>query len=240
MLIKAAINGARTRAECPSLPVTPAEQAVATVEAVAAGAGAIHVHVRSPDERESLAAADFARSLQAIRSAAPGVLVGVSTAAWIEPDCDARLRAVASWVVLPDFASLNFDEAGAVPLAELLLSRGVGVEAGLCDSRAAEVFVTSRLAERCLRVLLEPDEQDAAGALQTVAQIEAVLDRAGLTLPRLLHGTGTTVWRLIDEAAARGYDTRVGFEDTLTLPDGSAAPNNAVLVAEARRRVIGV
>jgi uncharacterized protein (DUF849 family) len=139
--------------------------------------------------------------------------------------------------VLPDFASVNFDEDGAVPLAELLLARGVGVEAGLCDARAAELFAASRLAGRCLRVLLEPGEPDAAAALATVVAMEAVLDGAGITLPRLLHGAGPSVWRLIDEAAARGYDTRVGFEDTLALPDGSLASNNAVLVAEARRRM---
>jgi uncharacterized protein (DUF849 family) len=40
-------------------------------------------------------------------------------------------------------------------------------------------------------------------------------------------------WGLIAEAAARGYGTRVGFEDTLTLPDGSMAESNAV--QEARR-----
>ena len=101
----------------------------------------------------------------------------------------------------------------------------------------AALFAASRLAGLCLRVLLEPGEQDAAAALQTVAGVEAVLARAGITLPRLLHGAGQTVWRLIDEAAARGHDTRLGFEDTLALPDGSLAPSNAVLVAEARRRV---
>src|SRR5262245_26455118 len=185
MLLKAAINGARTRAECPSLPVSPEQQAGAAAESVAAGAGAIHVHVRGADERESLAAADAALALQVIRSAIPGVPVGVSTAAWIEPDAVARLRAVAAWSVLPDFASVNFDEDGAAPLAEMLLARGVGVEAGLCDVRAAELFAASGLAGRCLRVLLEPDEQDAAAALETVARIEAVLDRAGITLPRL-------------------------------------------------------
>jgi uncharacterized protein (DUF849 family) len=40
---------------------------------------------------------------------------------------------------------------------------------------------------------------------------------------------------MIAEAAARGYDTRIGFEDTLTLPDGSMAASNAVLVTLARR-----
>jgi nicotinamidase-related amidase len=43
------------------------------------------------------------------------------------------------------------------------------------------------------------------------------------------------VWRLIDEAAVRGYDTRVGFEDTLTLPgEGLMAdvdlPSNTALI----------
>jgi uncharacterized protein (DUF849 family) len=36
----------------------------------------------------------------------------------------------------------------------------------------------------------------------------------------------------IDEAAKRGYDTRVGFEDILTLPGGKSARNNGALVAE--------
>jgi uncharacterized protein (DUF849 family) len=235
MLLKAAINGARTPVECPALPVTPAQQAAA--EAVAAGAGAIHVHVRSADGRESLAAADLSLALVAIRAAIPEVPVGVSTAAWIEPDPAARLRAVAAWSVLPDFASVNFDEDGAGELAELLLTRGVGVEAGLGDARAAEWFVAHSRARSCLRVLLEPHEQDVPAALGTVAQMEALLDRAGITLLRLLHGAGASVWPLIDEAAVRGYDTRVGFEDTLTLPDGSLAPSNGALVAEARRRV---
>jgi uncharacterized protein (DUF849 family) len=86
-------------------------------------------------------------------------------------------------------------------------------------------------------VLLEPGEQDAAALLPTIVGMEAVLNGADITLPRLLHGTRRSVWRLIDETAACGYDTRVGFEDTLALPDGSLAPTNAVLVAEARRRV---
>ncbi|HEX4573492.1 MAG TPA: 3-keto-5-aminohexanoate cleavage protein [Gemmatimonadales bacterium] len=102
---------------------------------------------------------------------------------------------------------------------------------------AAERLVDSGLGAQCLRVLLEPSEPDAAAALETVVQLEAVLDRAGVRSPRLLHGTDETTWRLIAEAATRGYDTRVGLEDTLTLPDGRPTPGNAALVAEARRCV---
>ena len=41
-------------------------------------------------------------------------------------------------------------------------------------------------------------------------------------------------------AARRNYETRTGFEDTMTLPDGSRAENNAALVAAAVRIVAQV
>ena len=119
----------------------------------------------------------------------------------------------------------------------MMRTRGVGVEAGLANTRGAEVLVDSGLAARCLRVMFEPQEGDVDTALGMLAQLEARLDGAGIRLPRLLHGVGPTAWPLIDAAIARGYDTRVGFEDTLTLPDGTTAPGNAALVAAARGRI---
>jgi len=139
--------------------------------------------------------------------------------------------------VLPDYASVNFHEDGATALAGLLLSRGVAIEAGLASPPAAEPFAASGRAGGGLRVLLEPQEGGSRAALERVAGVETVLDDAGVMVKRLLHGTDGTTWPLIDDAAARGYDTRVGFEDTLTLPDGARAPSNAVLVAEACRRI---
>jgi uncharacterized protein (DUF849 family) len=41
---------------------------------------------------------------------------------------------------------------------------------------------------------------------------------------------------LIDVAAQRGYDTRIGLEDVLILPDGRQAKGNGELVAEATKR----
>lgn len=234
MLVKAAINGGRMPAEHPAIPVTPAQQAAEAAAAVQAGAGAIHVHVRGPDGRESLAPEDLARALDAICAACPGTPVGVSTGAWIVPDPGHRLALVGAWEVLPDFASVNLHEEGALQLARLLLDRGVGVEAGVWTTRDAQLLVGSGLAGECLRVLIEPAQQpgDASGEL---ASIEAVLDR--VHLPRLLHGYESSAWEFVRLAAERGYDTRIGFEDTLALPDGSPAASNAALVAAARRIV---
>ena len=238
ILIKAAINGGRSKREHPSVPVTPDEQAAAVTECLAAGASAIHLHVRSTSGDESLSAVDVAHTLRAVRIAAPGVRVGVSTGKWIVPDPSLRLKAIAGWTELPDFTSVNFNEEGAGEIARLLISRGVGIEAGLCDAGAAAKLLNSTLAERCMRILLEPQEQQLEMALGVVKEIESSLDRAGIQLPRLLHGTEATAWGVIREAIKRGYDTRIGFEDTLLLPDGAVAANNAVLLSEAKRLVM--
>jgi uncharacterized protein (DUF849 family) len=245
MLLQAAINGARPSAEHPALPVHPGELAAAALGCVAAGAGAVHFHVRGPDGRESLEASDVAGAVTAVRSACRRAPVGISTGAWIEPDPDRRLALVRRWHVLPDFASVNFHESGATELAEELLELGVGVEAGLADMTGAKSLARAGLENRCLRILLEPQEQELGAALETVAAMERMLQRpaggaspADAT-PRLLHGTEATAWSLLSESARRGHDLRIGLEDTLRLPTGELARNNAELIEAARAWISG-
>lgn len=230
-MVQAALNGPRTRAEHPAIPITAAEQATEARASVAAGAGAIHVHVRDEDGNESLAAADVAATVDAIRATCPGIPIGVGTGAWIIPDVRRRLTVIRTWRTLPDFASVNLHEVGASHVIELLLERGVAVEAGIWNAPAAASLVRSGLADRCLRILLEPAEASCS-ARANLLQMEDVLD--GLTPPRLLHGLGHCAWHLVELAAKRRYDTRIGFEDTLRLPDGSLAAGNAELVRAAR------
>lgn len=237
MLIECALNGGRTRAEHPGVPCTAEELADSAREALAAGAGAVHFHVRGRDGRESLEADDVARAVEVVRGAIPATPFGVSTGAWIVPEVKARYEKVAAWKVLPPFASINFNEEGGVALAELLLSRGVGIEAGVGSPGAVEAFVASGLASRCLRVMFEPEQQEVRAALDGVERLEKMLDLGSVKIPRLLHGLNRSAWELIDAALKRGYDTRIGFEDVLTLPDGSRAPSNAALVAEVMQRL---
>ena len=233
MLIKAALNGSRTRAEHPAIPVTPKQQAIEAKAALEAGAGAIHVHIYGSDGQESLKANDLSKSLEAIRAACPGVPIGVSTAAWIVPSLEQRLSLINTWEVLPDFASVNIHEEGAIQVAMALINKGVAVEAGVWNKDAAALLLESQLASKCLRVLIELLEQDVVEALAHLEKIEPILDNLQTKLPRLLHGENVIAWDLVRVAAARGYDTRIGFEDVLTLPDGSYAESNAVLVATA-------
>ena len=233
--LQAALNGARRREDYPTIPWTSDALAQSAAEAVAAGAAAIHVHVRDARGSESLEPADVARTVQALRSAVPGVPIGVSTGAWIVPNTERRHQLVASWTELPDYASVNFDEPGSELLASLLVARGIGIEAGAANTNAAARLARSGLAPGCLRVLLEPMVPDLDDAVRLLQDVETMLDQAAITIPRLLHGIDGTAWPMIGEAARRGLQTRIGFEDTVTLPDGSPAPSNAALVAAARR-----
>ena len=45
---------------------------------------------------------------------------------------------------MPDFAGVNFHELGAVRIARLLLDKGVGVEAGIWNVKAANIFRISK------------------------------------------------------------------------------------------------
>ncbi|HEX8086047.1 MAG TPA: 3-keto-5-aminohexanoate cleavage protein [Solirubrobacteraceae bacterium] len=227
MLLQACLNGARSRDEHPALPVT-AEQLAADARAcVAVGAGAIHLHPRDADGRESLGAAVVDPVVAQVREAC-GVPIGVATGAWVEPDPERRARLVAAWRE-PAFASVNLSEGGAAAVMRALLDAGIGVEAGVWSPEDAERLAATGLADRVLRVLVEVME----GGPEEAGAIEAALDELGIPARRLVHGEEAACWPVLRHARANGRDTRIGLEDTLVLPDGSPAPGNEALVRAA-------
>lgn len=232
MIVKACLNGTRTRADHPRCPVTPEELAAEGLSAVNAGAAALHVHPRDRQGNETLDGRFVGAALVAIRDCF-AVPIGVTTGAWFLPDPQDRLRSIERWDELPDFASVNFHEPGARDIALALLDRGVGVEAGIWHAHAAIELARSGLGPRCLRVLLEPMGQTRAEVTATVAEIERDLADTAPGVPRLLHGFDAMAWPVLRLAAEQGYDMRIGLEDTLRLPDGSDAEGNASLVEAA-------
>jgi uncharacterized protein (DUF849 family) len=228
--LKACINGARTPDQNPNLPVSPDQLAAEAVAAHRAGAKAVHLHPKTPDGADSLRPDIVDEAVTAIRHTAPGLPLGLTTGLWALPDPGERYRAVEAWTELPDFASVNWHEPGAESLADLLLSRGIGVEAGIFHAEAAASWAGSEIAPHCLRVMVElgPDG-DVATADDLLGEVLA----AGSPAPVLLHGMDESCWPLLEHAVARGVQARIGMEDTLLLPDGSAAPGNAALVSAA-------
>ena len=233
MLIKACLNGSRRAGDHAALPVTAAELAADARRAVAAGAGALHVHPRAHDGSESLSGEACNAAGRAIREACPGVPLGFSTAAWIEADPSRRLELISSWVERPDFVSVNFADPDVVKLCELLLRIGIGIEAGVWTVADAEALADSAYASHVVRVLVEPQDPHARDAEATAAAISGALDRADVDAPRVYHGYGVATWRVIELGLDGGWDVRVGLEDTLELADGTLASGNAELVAAA-------
>jgi uncharacterized protein (DUF849 family) len=228
-VLKACLNGGLHRDQHPAVPITSAELAADAARCRDAGAAAVHAHPRDDDGRETLGAAAIAAAVTAVREACPGLPVGVSTGEWIEPDPAVRVAAIRSWTVLPDFASVNAHEKGAETVATILHERGVGVEAGLWRPRAVTTYRSWRVP--CLRLLLETMERDPAAAIANAHQMLAMLPPGHP--PVLLHAEGPATWAVLAEAVAQTLDTRVGLEDTQTLPEGSPAPGNAALVRAA-------
>ena len=143
MLIKAAINGGRTRNDHAAVPVSPAELAADVVECLKAGAGAIHLHVRSisadHSEKESLDAEDVEPTVRTVLAVAPKEQVGISTGAWILSH-PARLEAAKNWAILPGFASVNFGEEGATELANCCFHEAWGSKQGYATQTPRRFF----------------------------------------------------------------------------------------------------
>src|SRR5262245_13284046 len=105
MLIKACLNGSRAAGMHPRLPLSPEELAREARGAVDAGAGALHVHPRDAQGRQTLAAPECGAAIAALRASCPGIPVGLTTAAWIVEDEQERLTCIREWHILPDFVS---------------------------------------------------------------------------------------------------------------------------------------
>jgi uncharacterized protein (DUF849 family) len=225
MAVKACLNGARTRAEHPAVPLTPAELAADAKAVRNAGAFAVHVHPRAPDGEQTLAAKACDAAVAAIRAAVRNLPVGVSTAEAIDPDPFARAAAFKSWRQPPDFVSVNLSELGWGGIMRAARHAGIAVEAGLESPADAEELARSPFAHQVVRVLVEVDGGEP--------EARAIAELIPHGIPQLWHGYGGRTWEVIAAAAVAGVDVRVGLEDVLVLPDGRIAADNAELVAAA-------
>lgn len=237
MLIQACLNGGTTRAEHPSVPLTPAELADEARAAQRAGAQALHLHPRDGAGEQTLEADHVLAAVAAVR-AATGLPVGVTTGIWaVGGDVARRMSLVAGWpgADRPDYASINVNEPGTEALADLLTGAGIEIEAGVWTATEARQLTATRFGRRAIRVLIEPVDLTPADAVASAAACAAELARGGITAPQVHHGYGLATYEVIKAAVAMGHDFRIGLEDTTVLPDGAIAAGNGDLVAAAVR-----
>jgi uncharacterized protein (DUF849 family) len=232
IFLQAALNGDRIHPAAPRSPAAIAEAARAVVDA---GAQSVHVHAFDDAGRETLEGAACAKVLRTIRALCPETPISLTTSAAIVGDPEERFSLVEAWEEMPDLVTANQGEPGIAELCELLLSRGVGIEAGLLSTEDAQSFVRSGLADRCRRVLIEPLDADPDAAVEHATTMEDIVVSSGITLEQVHHGYGIACWAVNRRGLERGHGIRTGLEDITLLPDGTQARDNADLVAAAVR-----
>ena len=240
VMLQVTPNGPLGKDVHPRMPVSESELLADLRACFLAGATGVHLHVRDRTGAETFEPAVVNQTCSRVRDlgaeVGAEVEVGMTTGEWIVPDLVERVAMIREWEGI-DCATVNVSEPGFGDVMEAMLAVGIGIDAALWAPIDLELLVSSGLLPRARRVSIElgPGEPYfLQGEPEHVAQaMNEALDAAGSRCPRLLHGMNAWTWPLVEDAFRRGHDTRVGFEDSLDLPDGTRAESNAQLVQAA-------
>ncbi|MDP3861736.1 MAG: 3-keto-5-aminohexanoate cleavage protein [Phaeovulum sp.] len=242
--IMLAPNGARrSKTDHPALPVTIAEIVEAARTSHAAGAGALHAHVRDMTGAHVLDAGLYGELIAEMARVVPAMPVQITTEAagrYAPPAQRAlldRLRPEGVSVALAEMLS-DGDTTAARRFYHGLAAAGVAVQHILyrpteVQALAAEIArgTIPRAGLQCLIVL----GRHSAGLVSDPADLaEFVTALAGLPEPAdwAACAFGPTETACLAAAFAAGGKARVGFENSLWNADGSLARDNAERVAE--------
>ncbi|WP_305783943.1 3-keto-5-aminohexanoate cleavage protein [Symbioplanes lichenis] len=236
MMLQVTPNGPWGKDVHAAMPVALDEVLAELRECFAAGATGVHLHVRDEEGAETLDPAAVNETCRRVRELGFDVEIGLTTGAWIVPDLGERVAMIREWEGV-DCATVNLSEDGFERVMQAMLDRGIGIDVGLWAPVELARIVDSGFLPHAQRISIELDPGEPyflTGEPAAIAQsINDALDAAGSTCPRLTHGMNDWTWPLVRDAFRRGHDTRVGFEDSVLLPDGSTARSNADLVRAA-------
>lgn len=228
IMLQVTPNGPWGKDVHPNMPVS-ANELVADLRACfRAGATGVHLHVRDESGGETLDPTVVNETCRRGRAAGiemgVPVEIGLTTGAWIVPDLASRIAMIREWEGV-DCATVNLSEEGFEEVMSAMLDVGVGIDVGLWAPIELDRLARSGLLPRAQRVSIELDPGEpyflTGEPADLAQQVNDMLDDAGSTCP------------LVRDAFRRGHDTRVGFEDSVLLPDGTTAENNAQLVDAA-------
>ena len=249
VMIMVAPNGARkTRADHPALPMTPGEIAAEAARSVAAGAAAIHLHVRDTGGSHSLDADAYRAATDAVRAAVgrdPVIQITTEAVGRFAP----REQMASVRAVRPEAVSLALREIVPDASGEEIARRFLDW-AGEAGIAVQTILYTPDEVTRFLDLL---DRKIVAGPApfllfvlgrHTTDQQSAPEDLdpfvtrlGGRAIPWAMCAFGRHEAACALHAAELGGHVRVGFENNFHLPDGRSAASNGDLV-EATVRLL--
>lgn len=231
-------NGARkSKVDHPALPLTPAELAETARTCAAAGATAIHLHVRDGDGRHTLDADAYRAAVAAVRDAAD-IRIQITTEAAGVFDVGAQIDCLAQ---------------GLAPEASVALR-----EIERAPERLAEAYrVANAAGTEVQHILYAPEEVTRLVGYVDAGTIPARFTSALFVLGRYTPGQISSPDDLAPFLAAQGAEhlnwsvcafgpreqdcllaaleagggVRIGFENNTISPDGTQFEDNAAAVA---------
>ncbi len=237
-------GGRKTRADHPSLPITPDELARTAAECLEAGAAMIHLHVREANGGHLLDADAYRETISAIREAVGDrlVLQITSEALGIYQPAE-QMRVVRE--TRPEAVSLALrefvpDEAAEKEFASFL--QWIWRERIMPQIILYDADDKRRLADLQARGMLPWDDVPVLYVLgrYTKNQQSQPSDLLPFLSPEtrsyghwMVCAFGREEAACVATAALLGGHVRVGLENNLLLPDGTTAASNAALVEAA-------
>lgn len=257
-LMVAPTGARRTKADHPNLPITPEEQAATARACYAAGADALHLHVRNDDQSHSLDAGRYRAAIAAIADAVPGMPVQITTESAGIFDVAQQMACLEA--LRPAAASISVSEMARDP------DRAARIYA-LCrdaDTRVQHILYSpdclAQLDAWDQQGLIAPSQRDVILVLgrysparhghpqELSSFLSAIRDRAAETASEAPAGDGADSdaahWRwswsvcafgpqepdCLLAALAAGGGARIGFENNMIASDGSLFADNAASV----------
>ncbi|HTR11739.1 MAG TPA: 3-keto-5-aminohexanoate cleavage protein [Roseiarcus sp.] len=257
-----AVTGNLTRPDQnANLPITPEQIAQASLEAAAAGAAIVHIHVRHPDGRPSMELTHYCDAVRLIRAKNDALILNLTTGPggrYHPSDHDPAvagprtnflppLRRVEHIADLrPDVATLDLNTMtfGAETvintprnvriMAEAIYDSGVKPEVELFDSGDIELM-RDMLSDGSLRT---PAMASLVLGVKYgfPANTETMLFARNRLPPEVAwtaFGIGRAAFPMLGQAYILGGNVRVGMEDTVYVERGRLTSSNAELVKKA-------
>lgn len=241
-LLMAAPNGGRRgKGTHPALPLTVGETAAEAARCHAAGAAAIHLHVRDDAGRHSLDAGRYREAMAAVAEAAPDMVIQITTESVGIYAWDAQFACLRD--VAPEAASVALRDALKAPEREVRAfyahthEAGIGVQHILFDAGDARRF-RAALADgtvpgdrHAVIFVLGGYDPPRDGSADEIAPFRDEL--ADLETDWMICCFGPEELRAGRAAMETGGHARIGFENNIRLADGRIASDTAALIAEA-------